>query len=373
MQAEDVGGGTGALARDALNRERERAWKADHNGRLHHHLQPASRVPRGDGADGATKFHSRFRDAYGRAYSMDARTRTDLRGFAEAQREREGEREEEGEAPPGSGAARAASIALPHSYVARGAVTSLPLGAEDDGFLGHFSPALLLNAANPEIAVRRRAADDGVTTRLSTDAVRSLLESEASEAKVDGGAPNRAAHDALALFRKAHPGVNRSTGGFAPAVEEQSGGASEEEVAPAMPRWTGRRDSEIGRRRVAIKEQVWRDAPSASHWDYDDDDSAEEAEEAEAAATLGHQRRAVPPPPPPAPPLTTTQAAALFADRDSRAALARERRYDAVDAQRERDEAFAAAEAALMVDGGSVLDRLKREASLDAVRMGRRV
>ena len=379
MQAEDAGEGGTAPARDALNRERERAWKAEHHGRLHHHLQPASRVPRGDdagggGGGGATKYHSRFRDAYGRAYSMDARTRTDLRGFVETQRERDEGEGEGGGAPSGSSAARAASIALPQSYAAHGTVTPLSLAAEEDDLLAHFAPALLVNAANPDFAVRRRAADDGATTRLSTDAVLSLMESEASEAKVAGGAASVEAHDSLALFRKAHPDVNRSTGGFAPAVEEPSEESEEVPSEPAMPRWTGRRDSEIGRRRITIKEQVWRDAPSASRWDYDDGAEEEEEEEEEAtAATQGQQRRAVPPPPPPAPPLTTTQAAALFADRDSRAALARERRYNAVDAQRERDAAFEAAEAALMVDGESVLDRLRHEGSLDAVRMGRRV
>ena len=55
----------------------------------------------------------------------------------------------------------------------------------------------------------------------------------------------------------------------------------------------------------------------------------------------------------------------------SRAAVARERRYNAAEReQRERDAAFEATEREMLSSSEDVLQRLRREASVDAARLG---
>jgi hypothetical protein len=143
-----------------------------------------------------------------------------------------------------SSASRAASIALP---------VFAPPQAEEDDMLGNFSPALLVNASNPEYAVKKNVKPVTVIERLTADHARSLVglpsDHVSEETKIES-------RGALALFRKAHPGLNRSTPDEYATEEEEEVGA-DLDAGSAAPRWSGRRGSAIERSHAAIEQQVW--------------------------------------------------------------------------------------------------------------------
>lgn len=334
---------------EEVNRARERDWKAEHTSRLTHHIQPATSVQTED--DSSPKFHSRYRDAYGRTYSIDARTRTDIRGVAAAV-----------DAAAAAGAAAAARELQLSSSASRAASIALPVfappQAEEDDMLGNFSPALLVNASNPEYAVKKNVKPVTVIERLTADHARSLVglpsDHVSEETKIES-------RGALALFRKAHPGLNRSTPDEYATEEEEEVGA-DLDAGSAAPRWSGRRGSAIERSHAAIEQQVWQ-PPS----EYDETYISYD----EGVAVVEGPRGSGRPVPPPPPPLTPAEADALFSDRVSRAAVARERRYNAAEReQRERDAAFEATEREMLSSSEDVLQRLRREASVDAARLG---